>query len=356
VLFLFTKPVSYVTLNFFEAGVMSVTIRKIAKDLQLAVSTVSKALRDSHEISEETKRRVFEYAEKMDYVPNPYASSLKGRKSGNIAVVLPEVADSFFSIAINGIESVARAKGYHVMVYLTHEDQEREKFILRDFRSGRVDGILISVSRGTNNRSYIQDLCEKDIPLVFFDRVCDEIEAAKVITDDYESAYNATLHLIQKKCREIAFLSLSENLSIVNQRLKGYQQALVDNNIKLKKNNIVNVSNEEEKDYLILRNLLKRKNKPDGVVCSVEKLATLCYEVCHGLHLRIPNDVRVIAFSNLQIASLLNPSLTTITQPAFEMGKTAASLLFKVLEKKKINLSGERIIIPSVLLGRDSTQ
>lgn len=334
---------------------MSVTIRRIAKDLQLAVSTVSKALRDSHEISEETKRRVFEYAEKLDYVPNPYASSLKGRKSGNIAVVLPEVADSFFSIAINGIESVAQVKGYHVMVYLTHEDQEREKFILRDFRSGRVDGVLISVSRGTSSHSCIQDLCEKNIPLVFFDRVCENIKAAKVITDDYESAYKATVHLLQKQCKEIAFLSISENLDMINHRQQGYEQALLDHDIKLKKNNIVNVSNEEEKDVVILKKLFKRKNRPDGIVCSVEKLAMLSYSVCHELHLRIPNDVRVIAFSNLQIASLLNPSLTTITQPAFEMGKTAASLLFKALEKKKINLGNERIIIPSELMERASS-
>jgi LacI family transcriptional regulator len=335
---------------------MSVTIRRIAKDLKLAVSTVSKALHDSYEISEETKRRVFEYAEKLDYVPNPYASSLKGRKSGNIAVVLPEVADSFFSIAINGIESVAQGKGYHVMVYLTHEDQEREKSILRDFRSGRVDGILISVSRGINNRSYIQDLCERDIPVVFFDRVCEDVEAAKVITNDYESAYNATAHLIQKKCREIAFLSHSENLDIINHRLKGYEQALIDHHFSLKKNNIIYVSNEQEKEYLILESLFKRKKRPDGIVCSVEKLAMLSYDVCYALHLRIPTDMRIIAFSNLQIASLLNPSLTTVTQPAFEMGKTAASLLFKALEKKSINLSGERIIIPSELQERTSTQ
>src|SRR5436190_727753 len=134
---------------------MSITIRKIAKDLQLAVSTVSKALSDSHEISSETKRRVLEYAEKLDYVPNLYASTLKQRKSHNIAVVIPEVADSFFSSAINGIESVAQTKGYHVIVYLTHEDLKKEESILRDFRGGRVDGVLISVSGGTKRNSPI---------------------------------------------------------------------------------------------------------------------------------------------------------------------------------------------------------
>src|SRR3954467_13927754 len=122
-----------------DRSYMSVTIKKIANDLNLAVSTVSKALRDSHEISPETKKKVFEYAEKLNYLPNPYASSLKRRRTGNIAVVLPEVADSFFYTAINGIESIAREKGYHVLVYLTHDDLKREESIIREFRSGRVD-------------------------------------------------------------------------------------------------------------------------------------------------------------------------------------------------------------------------
>jgi LacI family transcriptional regulator len=137
---------------------MAVTIKKIAKDLNLAVSTVSKALRDSHEISAETKARVFEYAAKMDYSPNPYASSLKGRRSGNIAVIVPEVADSFFSDAINGIEEIAKGKGYHVMIYLSHEDEALEQSIIHDLRNGRVDGVLISVVASESKANNIQDL------------------------------------------------------------------------------------------------------------------------------------------------------------------------------------------------------
>lgn len=333
---------------------MSITIRKIARDLKLAVSTVSKALRDSHEISEETKRIVLEYARKVEYKPNPYAGSLKNRKTQNIAKVLPEVADTFFSNAINGIESVAQDRGYHVMVYQTHENGELEASILRELRSGRVDGILISVSGGVKMNSSIHAQLAKEIPLVFFDRVCEEVDAAKVLTNDFESSYNATRHLISRGCREIIFLSADGDLSIVNHRRDGFIRALSDSGLEAKNHNIVHCSQHESMSMDIIRQTLGRKEKVLGVVASIEKLAIQTYAACHACGLSIPDDVKVIAFSNLPIASLLAPSLSTVVQPAFEMGKTAAVLLFKSLAKK-INLGDERIVLPSVIIERAST-
>ncbi|MEO7989476.1 MAG: LacI family DNA-binding transcriptional regulator [Chryseolinea sp.] len=335
---------------------MSITIRKIAKDLQLAVSTVSKALSDSYEISAETKRRVLEYAEKIDYVPNLYASTLKQRKSNNIAVVIPEVADSFFSAVINGIESVAQTKGYHVIVYLTHEDLKKEESILRDFRGGRVDGVLISVSGGAKRNSPIHDLSAKKFPLVFFDRACEEVEAAKVLTNDYESGYKATQHLIEKGCKKIAFLATAEDLEIINLRRKGYEDALRDHRLKSRREFILRCSNSEEDSYSLIHKMLCKKDRPDGIVGSIEKLTTLTYAICHDLKLKIPRDVKIIGFSNLPFASLLNPSLTTITQPAFEMGRTATILLFNILENKKGEVPNQRIILPSSLMERSSTK
>lgn len=335
---------------------MSVTIRKIAKDLDLAVSTVSKALRDSHEISAATKKRVFEYAGKLDYTPNLYASSLKHKKTRNIAVVVPEVADSFFSSAINGIESVAQAKGYHVMVYLTHENLQQEQSILRDFRSGRVDGVLISVSGGAAESGHIDDLYARNIPLVFFDRVCENIKAAKVLTDDFASGYKAAEHLIEKGCRNLCFLGLSEDLAIIRHRMKGFEQAIEDHRLKVKEKSFLYCPNDEQQSYALIRSVLHSKNRPDGIVGAVEKLATLAYTVCHDLALAIPASVKIIGFSCLQIAALLNPSLTTITQPAFAMGEAAASLLFNALEKKDAGIQQESVVIPSVLFERASTR
>src|SRR5678815_1034417 len=154
---------------------MNVTIRDLAEQLNLSVATISKALTDSYEISPETKQRVSELAKKLNYSPNPYASSLRKRSSKTIAVVLPEVADSFFSLAINGIESVAHDKGYHVLIYLTHESFQREEAILKEFQSGRVDGILMSVSGETCTSDHIKEVIAAGMPLVFFDRVCEAV-------------------------------------------------------------------------------------------------------------------------------------------------------------------------------------
>lgn len=334
---------------------MGITIKQIAADLKLAVSTVSKALGDSHEISPETKARVFEYAAKMEYKPNPYASSLKRGRSGNIAVVLPEVSDSFFSSAIDGIEKVAQEKGYHVMVYLTHEDVSREASIVREFRHGRVDGVLMSVSAGAQQPDHLKELSSSDIPVVFFDRVYGAMEGTNVITNDFESGYAAAMHLISRGCERLAFLALEGNLEIIRQRQRGFERALTDSRIPATENAIIMLGNHAEENVRKLARIFNGEGSPDGVVGSVEKVALQVYTVCHQSGLSIPRDVKVIAFSHLDIASLLNPSLTTITQPAFEMGKTAATLLFKSLEKKN-EVKKENIILKSQLIERDSTK
>src|SRR4051794_28351218 len=172
----------------------NINLKTLAVRLQLSTATVSKALRDSHEISNETKQRVVQLASVLNYVPNPYASSLRKRISKTIAVVIPEVADSFFAEAINGIELIAQGKGYHVLIYLTHESFEKERSIFMEFQSGRVDGVLLSVSVETVNTEHIINLKNNNIPIVVFDRICDEINTAKVTTDDYNAGYTAAQH------------------------------------------------------------------------------------------------------------------------------------------------------------------
>ncbi|MGB8193054.1 MAG: LacI family DNA-binding transcriptional regulator [Chitinophagaceae bacterium] len=334
----------------------NINIRELANELKLSVSTISKVFSNSYEISQETRQRVLETAARLNYIPNTYASSLRKKKSKNIGVVIPEVADSFFSLAINGIESVAKENGYHVLVYLTHESFENEKNILKEFQGKRVDGVLISVSRETSQSDHINDLISNGVPLVFFDRVCEDVQTAKITTDDLESSYEATAHLIQQGCHKIAFLSISNSLSISNKRLEGYLQAHADHKLKQDKSSIVLCTNDAEKNYSLIRKLLQRKNRPDGIVVSVEKLTTPVYKACESLKLKIPKDIRVICFSNLDTASILNPSLSTITQPAYEMGKMAALILFKALQKENLNLTSESLVIPSSLVVRKSTR
>jgi len=255
-------------------------------------------------------------------------------------------------LAINGIESVAHDKGYHVLIYLTHESFKREEAILKEFQSGRVDGILISVSGETSNSDHIKEVIAAGMPLVFFDRICEDVETAKIITDDFESSYNATCHLLKAGCKKIAYLSTSATLSINSKRSEGYIQALADNGIK--NTSIISCTSDNEGNYQIIRDLLKKKDRPDGLIASVEKLTTPIYLACEDLKLPIPREIKVVSFTNLPAAMILTPTLTTVTQPAFEMGKAAAAVLFKSLEKRSYNLKKEITIIPSVLNIRNS--
>jgi len=333
----------------------SINIRQLAVELNLSVGTVSKALKDSYEISAETKRRVTEMALRLNYIPNPYASSLRRRKSKTIAVVIPEVADSFFSLAINGIDAVARNKGYHVLIYLTHESFEREQTILNECKSGRIDGLLISITRETTDYKHICDLQQSGLPIVVFDRVAEDVNVAKVTTNDFESGYLAASHLLEKGCKRIAYLSLSKNLSITNQRMEGYRQALANHSILINKEDTLFCIMDDAGNQQLIEDLLRQSNHPDGIIISVEKLILPVYDACRNLALPIPDKVKVISFCNLPSARILSPSLTTITQPAFEIGETAAELLFKGLEKRNFILKEESMTIPSILNIREST-
>lgn len=334
----------------------TVNLKKLAEQLNLSIATVSKALRDRYEVNEETKRRVRELAQQLNYQPNPYASSLRKQKSNTIAVILPEIANNFFTLVINGIESVAQEKGYHVLIYLTHEDYAKEVAFTNHLQSGRVDGILISLSDGSKDASHLQHLQEKSIPIVFFDRINETMPAAKVTTDDYESGYKATAHLIEQGCRNIALLVYSKGLSIAERRMEGYIQALKDHKLPVQNKLIVHCTDDRQKNFTLVEKLLKSKSKPDGIFSAFEKYAIIAYEVCEKLKINIPKEIKIVSFSNLESASLLNPSLTTITQPAFDIGRKAASVLFEALKKNQPQTSDEHIILQSTLIKRNSTE
>lgn len=331
-------------------------LKELAGKLGVSVSTVSKALKDSYEIGTETKQKVREMAEQMGYRASPYAGHLHSHKSKTIAVIVPAITNNFFIQAINGAQSIAQERDYHILIYVTDESFEKEKSILKHLQNGRVDGVIMSLSSNTKTPDHINELIQFNIPVVFFDRICHEVETAKIITDDFASGFNATEHLIQNGCRDIAYLSVSENLSIDNKRKQGYFEALTKYDIPVNDSNIIKCSGDEKSNYKKIHQLMQRKKKPDGIFASVEKLALTTYHVCNDLKINIPANVKVICFSNLQTADLLNPSLTTITQPAFEMGQQAAAILFRYLGKKNIQILNENIVIKSEITIRDSTK
>jgi LacI family transcriptional regulator len=336
-------------------------LKKLAQELNLSIATISRALQDSHEVSSGTKEKVWALAQKLNYEPNPYASSLRRQKSKTIAVIIPEIANNFFTLAINGIDEIAQKKGYHVLIYFTHDNLEKEISIIKHLQNGRVDGILMSISSETDCYDHLVELNNKKVPIVFFDRVCGEIEdVATVTTDDYESAYKATEHLIQSGCKRISYLQISKNLSIGKKRMHGYLNALKDYGMDFNEDLVVYGSQNDNDNYSKIKSILDKENRPDGIFASVESLAIITYYACIDLGLSIPKQVKIISFSNLATAPLLSTSLTTITQPAFEIGKEAAYLLFQKLKRNNAKFNNyqfnNNIELHSTLNIRDSTK
>ncbi len=338
----------------FEA----VTIKDIAKALGLSTSTVSRALRDSYEISPETKQMVLEYARQINYRPNPIALSLKERRSRSIGVIVSEIANVFFSQIINGIESTAHSKGYNVIISQTRESYERE-VINMDFLSSRsVDGFLISVATETKDFSHITDLYQRGLPIVFVDRMVESVATHKVIADNYKGAYQATTHLINNGYKRIAHIANSEYLSITKERVNGYKQALADAKMEFDENYLQHclhggmIYDEVDKAMNEFMNL---KNKPDALFASADKLTTNSMRYCRTKGIAIPDELAVVGFSNIDLAELLSPSLTVVRQPAFEMGEVAAELLIKTIESKRPLIEFETRVLPAELFIRESS-
>jgi len=330
-------------------------MKELARRLNVSTATISKALRDSYDISDETKQKVLQLAKELNYTPNAHASSLRAKKSQTLAVVIPEVADSFFAQVINGVEAMAQSDGFHVLVYLTHEQLEKERAILKELLNGRVDGILISVTSQTTHADHIQELVTAGIPIVFFDRIFEHMGKGEVTTNDYQASYQLTQHLIEEGCQKIAFLLFSDALSITKKRLAGYKDALTQYGLQIQDRDIITCTDAPLENERRIGQLLGRKNRPDGIIASVEKLITSTYLACQVQGLHIPKDIKIAAFSNLATASILSPPITTVTQPAYEMGQAASTILIKAIQGKFLDKEDLKMMIPSKLDIRQST-
>jgi DNA-binding LacI/PurR family transcriptional regulator len=338
----------------FEA----VTIKDIARALGISTSTVSRALRDSHEISAETKQLVLECAEKLNYKPNPIALSLKERRSRSIGVVVCEIANTFFSQVIDGIESLAYDRGYNIIIAQTHESYDRELAGLQYLASRSVDGLLISVSTETSEFGHLKALHDKGLPIVLFDRTTDIINTHHVIVDNYRGAYEATEHLLQSGYRNIAVLAGSEFLSITSERLSGYYEALKKHGHAVNPDYVkhcfyggMELSEVEE----AVNKLLTLKKRPDAIFTTSDKLTSGCLKTLRRRGLAIPGDMALVGFSNSDMAELLDPPLTVVRQPAGAMGRAAAELLLQLIESKRpVKEFEKRILTPELQVRRSS--
>ncbi|MFD2918766.1 LacI family DNA-binding transcriptional regulator [Terrimonas rubra] len=338
----------------FEA----VTIKDIAKALGLSTSTVSRALRDSYEISPETKKLVLQYAESINYHPNPIALSLKERRSRSIGVIVAEIANSFFSQTIDGIESVANSNGYNVIISQSRESNDKELVNLNYLTSRSIDGLIVSVSAETKDFSSFKELFDRGMPIVFFDRIVNDIDTHKVIVDNYKGAYDAVTHLIGNGYTSIAAVSGSELLSISKDRLEGYKAALQENGLAVNDDMIKfcpNGGRVLEEVGQAVTELLALPTKPDAILSLSDKLTTGCLRILKSQQISVPGQMGLIGFSNSDLTELIEPPLSIIKQPALEMGEIATNQLLQLIESKRPVTEFETTVLEPQLVIRQSS-
>jgi len=331
-----------------------VTIKDIAKQLNISPSTVSRALRDHPDISPETKKAVNNLAKELDYHPNSIAQSLQKRRTNLIGVIVPEIKHDFFSAAISGIEEIAYRAGYAIIVSQSNENYEREVVNVRALLSNRVAGLLISISQSTANSDHFKLLERQKTPFVFFDRVCEDVNTSKVVVDDFDGAYTATEHLIKKGYQRIAHLAGPKHISISKKRLEGYKSALNENNMLFDERLVVYGGFNEEEGRLGFQRLFQLEQMPDAIFAVNDPVAIGAFEKIKEHGFKIPEDIALVGFSNNPVTRLIEPSLTTISQPAYEVGKRAAKLLIEQIKSGE-NFIPRKEVLKTELIIRNST-
>lgn len=333
------------------------TLKQIAFELDVSISTVSKALRDSAEISEETRQKVKAFAKLYNYKPNNIALSLKNRKTRTIGLVLPEIVHDFFATVISGIEEVANQRGYNVIICLSNNSFDREVMNMEMLANGSTDGFILSVAKETQQKGdyhHLEEVINQGMPLVLVDRVVEDLLCDKVIIDDAEGAGNAVQHLIDSGCRKIAIITTVDYVSVGKLRTNGYVEALQKNFMAVDEDLILKIEDVDHSREQIESFLQTRR--VDGVFAVNEQFATSAVKVLTEKGLSVPDDVLVISFSDGELSRRFIPSLSTVDQRGAQMGAKAAELLIERLEKPVDEERYQTAIIRTSLIERESTR
>jgi LacI family transcriptional regulator len=330
------------------------TIKDLARKLGVSPSTVSRALRDHPDISPATKRRVAEAAEKYHYQPNQLAQSLQKKRSSTIGVIVPEIRHDFFSTVISGIEEIAYEHGFTIMVCQSGETLDREILNTQAMLANRVAGLLIAISSETTRFEHLSTAIRHGVPLVQFDRVVEELPTSKVVVDDYAAAYGAVTHLAEVGYRRIGHMAGQEGIALNRARFEGYRDALRDNGLELEEKFHFNGGYREEDGRRGADRYLALDELPEAILAINDPVAVGLFARFKEAGVRIPDDVALVGFSDTPAAALIEPPLTTVFQPALEMGRTAVSLLLKQFEAGE-DFMPETVTLPTELLVRGSS-
>ncbi|HSP12756.1 MAG TPA: LacI family DNA-binding transcriptional regulator [Salegentibacter sp.] len=334
------------------------TLKQIARELDVSISTVSKALKDSPEIGEETKQKIKAFAKLYNYKPNNIALSLKNRKTKTIGIIIPEIVHYFFTTVISGVEQVANEKGYNVIVCLSNNSFDREVLNLDLLANGSTDGFILSLAKETMQKEdyhHLTEVINQGMPVVLFDRVVDEVHCDKVIIDDIIGAKKAVEHLIESGCKKIGLISTVDYVSVGKLRTRGYIEALEDNNYPVDEGLILKIEDMENSEKEIGEFLKTRK--VDGLFAVNEQFAVSAIGALRRQGRNVPEDVSVVGFTDGELSKSFIPSLTTVSQHGTRMGAEAAHLLIDKLERKPDEVeSYKTVIVETSLVRRESTK
>ncbi|GAA3521126.1 LacI family DNA-binding transcriptional regulator [Aquimarina addita] len=333
-----------------------VTLKQLAKELNLSISTVSKSLKNDSEISEKTINRVHELAKFYNYKPNALAVSLKSNKTNTIGVILPEILNHFFAKVLFGIEQEATERGYKIVTCISNESYKKEVEYVEMLNYSSVDGFILALSQETqvlNKLDHIKELKRDDVPIVLFDRVSDEVYCDKVIVDDKQASKTAIQHLIDTGCKKIGVISTIYDLSVGKLRIEGAHEAVKENKgVTLVELPIANIENEEKE----IESFLK-KNTIDGVLGLDELAAAIAINISHKLGYKIPQEISIIGFADGLLSQHSYPKLTSVCQHAENLGTKAAQMLLERLEDaSETGYKPQTEIIKTSLILRDSTK
>lgn len=333
-----------------------VTLKQIAKELDVSISTVSKSLRNSPEISEDTRQKVQAFAKLYNYRPNNIALSLKNKKTKTIGIIIPEIVHHFFATVISGIEQVANEHGYNVIVCLSDESFDKEVINMEMLATGSTDGFIMSLSKETQQKKdfhHIQEVINQGMPVVMFDRITNDVLCDKVIIDDQLAAYEAVDFLINKGFKKIALVTTVDYVSVGKLRTDGYVNALHDRDIAVDESMIVKIEDIEgcaSKIEALLKN-----NRPDAIFAVNELFAVTSIKLATKMGIKVPEELSVIGFTDGIISQYSTPSITTVSQNGIKMGGKAAKMLIERLEMDEEDEQYRTEVIETHLVEREST-
>jgi LacI family transcriptional regulator len=335
------------------------TIKDIAKEFNVSISTVSKALNNSYEISISTKEKIQKFAKENNYKPNFNALSLKNRQTKTIGIIIPNMLNYFFAQVFKGIEKVANDRGYKIISCISNESYSKEVETIEMLSNGIIDGFILSLAEETilkNDFAHLQEMINNDTPIVMFDRVADDIDCDKVITDDFIGTVNTVNHLVKTGSKNIAFISTISKLKIGEKRKHGYLKGLEENNITVNRNLIIDILEDDYKEYENILTPIFDNNTIDAVIATDESSAIAAMKVAIKKGFKVPQNFSVISFSNGILARHSSPKMTTVSQHGEIMGATAAEILINKLDKKITPEKPKTVVIKTNLVERNSTK